>query len=314
MFEIAAKDQPVLIERLDINMGASTEPVQVYYRTGYVDYRYDDSYELIFDGDITGAGQGLATPLPPFTSPVLVTPGTPITIYVTVTNHDGANVYADVGTGSGTTYASDDNINIIEGMTSGYPWRGYALDRRWNGVVHYSLQTNSSPTESPTISLITPSPTNQPTNQPTKSPVVAVTQSPTASPVTPITSPPVVSTPNPTASPVVVRTGSPSNIIDDVGVVEAPTPAITNKPTTTDSDSTKSPTTSSTKRTGTQDPKEPTDEPSPSPTVDESYAPTKTVTNLLPNFDPSSASNRLNFMGRVCSYSFPLFVIAFFVL
>ena len=42
MFEIAAKDQPVLIERLDINMGASTEPVQVYYRTGYVDYRYDD--------------------------------------------------------------------------------------------------------------------------------------------------------------------------------------------------------------------------------------------------------------------------------
>lgn len=133
MFEIVAKDQPVLIERLDINMDAGTEPVQVYYRPGYVDYRYDDSYTLIFGGSITGAGKGLATPLPSFTSPVLVTPGTPVTFYVTVANHDGANMWYDVGVGTGTTYASDENINIIEGYSSGYPWRAYALNRRWNG-------------------------------------------------------------------------------------------------------------------------------------------------------------------------------------
>ncbi len=133
MFEIVAKDQPVLIERLDINMGAGTETVEVYYRLGHVDNQYDDSYKLIFRGDITGTGKGLVTSLPSFTSPVLVTPGTPVTFYVTIANVYGTNMWYSVGVGSGTTYASDPNIDIIEGYASGYPWRGYALDRQWNG-------------------------------------------------------------------------------------------------------------------------------------------------------------------------------------
>jgi hypothetical protein len=134
MFEIAAKDQPVLIERLDINMGEGTEPVEVYYRPGHVNYTYDDSYKLIFGGNITSAGKGLATPLPPFTSPVLVTPGTPVTFYVTIANRYGANLWYSIGVGSGTTYASDENIDIIEGYASGYPWTGQvAYDRQWNG-------------------------------------------------------------------------------------------------------------------------------------------------------------------------------------
>lgn len=133
MFEIRAKDQSVLIERFDINMDAATDPVQVYYRLGAVDYIYDDSYKLIYGGDITGNGKGVATPLPAFTSPVLVSPGSPVTFYVTVAKHDGANVWYSNGVGSGTTYASDDNINLIEGYASGYPWKAHALDRQWNG-------------------------------------------------------------------------------------------------------------------------------------------------------------------------------------
>eukprot|EP00986_Skeletonema_menzelii_P006411 scaffold2429_cov149-Skeletonema_menzelii.AAC.3 len=321
MFEIAAKDKPVLIERFDINMDAMTDSIAVYYRTGHVDYVYDDSYkQILFVGRLAGAGQGSVTSLPPFSSPVLLTPGTPLTFYVTCTTKDGANLWYDDGVGSGTTYASDDNINIIEGMASGYPWRGYALDRRWNGVVYYSLQSSSSPTESPTISLSTPNPTNQPTpsptNQPTKSPVGAVTPSPTASPDTSITSPPNVSSPNPTGSPVDVatRTQSPSNVIDDVGGVGEPTTGTTSKPTTTtESDSSsKSPTTSPTKMpSGTQTTDEPT---SSSPTVEETFFPTKTVTNLLPNFVPSSTSVRFNYMGRICLYSSPLLIIAYFIL
>lgn len=305
MFEMQAKDKPVLIERFDINMDAMDDSIAVYYRTGTVDYVYDDSYKLILLVDSqSGAGQGSVTSLPPFSSPVLLTPGTPLTFYVTCTTQDGANLWYDEGVGSGTTYASDDNINIIEGMASGYPWRGYALDRRWNGVVYYSVQssTSTSPTGSPTISLSTPPPTNQPTpsptNQPTKSPVGAVTPSPTASPV---------GTSIPTASPVDIatRTQSPSNVIDDVGVVGEPTPGITSKPTTTtESDSsTKSPTTSQTEMPTTG-----------SPTVEETFFPTKTVTNLLPNFVPSSASDRFYYMARICLYSSPLFIIAFFVL
>lgn len=313
MFEIAAKDKPVLIERFDINMDAMTDSVAVYYRTGHVDYVYDDSYkQILFVGRLAGAGKGSVTSLPAFDSPVLVVPGTPLTFYVTCTTADGANLWYDDGVGSGTTYASDDNINVIEGMASGYPWRGYALDRRWNGVVYYSLQAQD-PTQSPTISLSTPSPTNQPTRSPTNEP----TPSPTASPVTSITSPPTrsVSTPNPTASPVdASRTQSPSNVVDDVGVVGEPTPDTTNKPTTTsesESDSTKSPTTSQTKMPSGN---ETTEEPTSSPTVEETFYPTRTVTNLFPNFLPSSASGRLNYMGRICLYSSPLFIIAFFIL
>lgn len=338
MFEIAAKGQPVLIERLDINMDAATDPVQVYYRIGYVDYRYDDSYKLVYGGDITGAGKGLVTPLPSFTSPVLVTPGTPVTFYVTVANTDGANLWYDVGVGSGTTYASDDNINIIEGFASGYPWRGYALDRKWNGksnesrnviallylselelmcviffstgIVHYSIQTSSSPTASPTISLSTPNPTNQPTKSP-----VAITKSPTAFPVI---SPPTTrgNDLDPTASPVATPTGSPVRAVDDVEVDDPPTlaPTNSNKPTTSEESSdTKSPSKSPTKKP-TDKPQDGDNEPTLSPTVqEETFGPTKNVTNLLPNLDSSSAFG-FNFMGRMCSYSFPLFIIAFFVL
>ena len=130
MFEIRAKNQPVLIERFDINMDVGEYPVQVYYRPGIADYRYDDSYTLAFGSNVTGVGKGLVTPMPSLSSPVLVSPGEPMTFYVTVASSDttAANLWYSDGVGSGTTYASDDNINLIEGYASGYPWRGYAED------------------------------------------------------------------------------------------------------------------------------------------------------------------------------------------
>ena len=135
MFEIRAKTQPVVIERFDINMDVGEYPVQVYYRPGIADYVYDDSYRLAFGSNITGVGKGLVTPLPNLASSVTVFPGEPMTFYVTVASEDtsAANLWYDDGVGAGTIYASDDNINLIEGYASGYPWRAYALDRRWNG-------------------------------------------------------------------------------------------------------------------------------------------------------------------------------------
>ena len=280
MFEIMAKDKPVLIEAFHINMDAKTDNVAVYYRPGHVDYRYDESYQLIYEAtNVVGRGKGLATALPPFIPPILITPGTSYTFYVTVTTTGGGNLWYswDEGSSSGTVMASDDNINIIEGMASGYPWSGYALNRRWNGLVHYSLQLTSPPTASPTISLSTFSPTNhptpKPTSRPTKSPVVAKTPYPTDS----IPSP---------------QTGSPSGVIDDAAVVDAPTPA------------------------STQVPIDPTTEPTLSPTEEGTFPPTKAVTSLLPDLvPPSSASMKFNnYMGRICSYLFPLLIIAIFFL
>lgn len=141
MFEIRAKTQPVVIERFDINMDVGEYPVQVYYRPGIADYRYDDSYRLAFGSNITGVGKGLVTPLPNLASSVTVFPGEPMTFYVTVASEDtsAANLWYDDGVGAGTIYASDDNINLIEGYASGYPWRAFALDRRWNGKKQIAL-------------------------------------------------------------------------------------------------------------------------------------------------------------------------------
>ncbi len=380
MFEIRAKDNPVLIEAFHVHMTRKTDNVAVYYRPGHVDYRYDDSYQLIYEApSVAGAGKGLATLLPPFDPPVVVNPGTPITFYVSVTNNtsEGANLWYTEGEGSGTIMASDNNINVIEGMASGYPWKWHVMNRKWNGYVHYRLQPQptSSPTESP-ISLSTSSPTRGPSTgslpalqwkgvhgcTPTSpcdvcqgdcdededcagklkcfkrydgeytqvpgctvggsadisgadycydpgspTPTLNPTRQPSAKTPFPTDSIPSPTAMNPTASPVATHTGSPSGIIDNAGVVDAPTPTITIEPTTTESASTS---TKTRMPSWTQAPNDPTDEPSLSPTGEESFPPTKTVTSLLPDFDPSSASSMMfnNSMGRICSYLFPLFI------
>lgn len=305
MFEIRAKTQPVVIERFDINMDVGEYPVQVYYRPGIADYRYDDSYRLAFGSNITGVGKGLVTPLPNLASSVTVFPGEPMTFYVTVASEDttAANLWYDDGVGAGTIYASDDNINLIEGYASGYPWRAFALDRRWNGVVYYSLQTDF-PTQSPSISLSTPNPTNLPTKQPTKNPV-AVTNSPSSPPVGSTTPPnsdnPDSSTSSPTPAP---------SVLVDVNESTPPTTQ-TQMPTTKPTmDGSRSPTKSPTAK--------PTNKPSASPTLEEpdSFSPTKNVSNYLPDLNPtsSSATNMVHLLGRLCSYFTPLFIVAFFVL
>ena len=114
-------------------MEAGTEEFKVFYKRGKADHRYDESYEEIFSGIITGNGRGVVTPLPAFSTPVKIYPRSPVTFYISVTNHDGANVWYDRGSGTGTIYASDDYLTIAEGYASGYPWNGYALDRQWNG-------------------------------------------------------------------------------------------------------------------------------------------------------------------------------------
>ena len=337
MFEIRAKDKPVLIEAFHVRMSLKTDNVAVYYRPGHVDNRgYDnESYQLIYEApNVVGDGKDYATPLPPFNPPVVVNPGTPMTFYVSVTNNtwEGANLWYTNGEGTGTIMASDNNINVIEGTACAYPCTWPVMDKRWNGFIHYSLQPQptSFPTESPTISLSTSSPTNpptpKPTRQPTNPPTPKPTRQPTNLPTLHPTRQPSVKTPyptdsissppatNPTANPAGTQTGSPSGIINDVGAVDVPTPGITIEPTITESASTE---TKTRMPSGTKSPNDPipTDEPSLSPTGEETFPPTKTVSSLLPDFAPSCASMMFNnCMGRICSYLFPLFIIVMFFL
>lgn len=123
-----------MIERFDIHMENGTEEFKVFYRPGPADYTYDESYQEIFSGNITGNGRTVPTPLPAFSSPVQILPGSPVTFYITVANPSGANVWYKRGSGTGTVYASDNYLNITEGYAIGYPWtNSYALDRQWNG-------------------------------------------------------------------------------------------------------------------------------------------------------------------------------------
>ncbi len=337
MFEIRAKDNPVLIEAFHVHMFSKTDNVAVYYRPGQVDYRYDESYQLIYEApNVEGAGKGHATNLPPFNPPVVVNPGTPMTFYVSVTNTswEAANLYYTEGEGSGTVMASDNNINVIEGMATNYPWRGYALDVRWNGYIHYRLQPQptSSPTESPTISLSTTSsptnqpthkPTRQPTNPPTSKPTSLPTNSPSPKPTSQPTNPPTPNptrqptwgpTNSPTKSPVVARTPYPTDLNPSpttTNPTASPSATQTGSPSlgtlndagivdaptptiTIEPTATEAASTETNMPSGTQAPNDPTDEPSLSPTGEGTFPPTKTGASLLPDFVPTSASMKFN--------------------
>ena len=117
-------------------MESGTEEFKVLYRPGPADHTYDESYEEIFSGNITGNGRGIPTPLPAFSTPVIIFPSSPVTFYLGVTNPSGANLWYKRGSGTGTVYTSNDYLNITEGYAIGYPFSNsyaYAPNRRWNG-------------------------------------------------------------------------------------------------------------------------------------------------------------------------------------
>ena len=144
-------------------MDTGTDTVSVYSRPGNLVASNDGGWLLIKEFEVTGQGKGLSTSLPNFDFPVVVPAGFKQSFYI-ATNSTDVDFWYSSGTALGNAFASNDDLDILEGYAIGNAWRGYAFPRQWNGVVHYTvpgdvpntspvLQPTSSPTSSAAPSL-----------------------------------------------------------------------------------------------------------------------------------------------------------------
>jgi len=155
-FAIVTGDTSVTIDNFDIHMAEVTEDVQIWMTEGFFGWSYVwDKHSKILTETVTGLGQGVATPLPAFSPPIQILANSTVGFYVTLADADGDNMYHSDGVLENTVFASDANIGITEGMSHRHFMAQYHRPTRWNGVVHYSVPTES-PTSSPTLTF-TPS-------------------------------------------------------------------------------------------------------------------------------------------------------------
>ena len=147
IFEVVSKGQQVSITSFDVNMDTGTDTVSVYSRPGNLVASDDGNWLLIKSFEVTGQGKGLATTLPYFDFPVVVPAGFKQSFYV-ATNSTGIDFWYSPGTELGHAFASNDDLDILEGYAIGNAWKGFAFPRQWNGAVHYSVGANV-PTASP---------------------------------------------------------------------------------------------------------------------------------------------------------------------
>lgn len=121
------------IERIDVYMQDITVPFQVWYRPGVQDPVYHESYQNAIDVDVTGRETSILTPLPPFETPIVLPANTNHTFYITAGRNGVDALYYDSGSELGKIYASDGNIDILEGYAMRYAFSSPMYPTRWNG-------------------------------------------------------------------------------------------------------------------------------------------------------------------------------------
>eukprot|EP00985_Skeletonema_marinoi_P011682 scaffold5559_cov193-Skeletonema_marinoi.AAC.10 len=180
-----------------------TDTVSVYSRPGNLVASDDGNWLLIKSFEVTGQGKGLATTLPDFDFPVVVPAGFKQSFYV-ATNSTGIDFWYSPGTELGHAFASNDDLDILEGYAIGNAWKGFAVPRQWNGAVHYSVGANV-PTASPIFESTSAAPSLKPSSYPSLLPTIdATTHSPTKHPSKQPT--PQPTQPQPTMSPAPTQT------------------------------------------------------------------------------------------------------------
>ena len=138
MFDIVAIND-VTINSFDVNLDTGiTDDVEVYYKSGtWVGFEEDAaSWTLLGTANVTSAGDGLPTPLN-LSLGQAIAAGDTGAFYVTTTS--GGMNYTD-GTATGAVFASDDNIEFLEGAGKSYPFGASTFDPRvFNGNIIYDV-------------------------------------------------------------------------------------------------------------------------------------------------------------------------------
>ena len=189
-FSIITGSTAVSIERLDIHMAAVTEHVEVWTKDGYPNWWNDNTWTKIWEGTIVGQGQGVATPLPAFSSPIELRANSVLGVYALVDNYSMNEMYHSTGVlGQNEVFLSDDYISIAEGISAWHMHANFQQPTRWNGVVYYSI-AGPVPSMSPTLSAV---PSYLPSVEPSSNP--SLSSQPSVSPsLTPSSIPSLVPT------------------------------------------------------------------------------------------------------------------------
>ena len=123
-------------------MDAGETTIEIYSRPGViVTNNYDNGWFLLQSVQVTGQGKGSTTALPDFTIPVNIPAFAKQSFYVT--SADEKDVWYGLGQQLGQAYASDDNLDVLEGYALGYGFKGASSPRRWNGKWMLILTSDS---------------------------------------------------------------------------------------------------------------------------------------------------------------------------
>lgn len=149
IFEVVSKGQQVSITSFDVNMDTGTDEISVFSRPGNLVAADDGGWLLIKSFQVAGQGKGSVTTLPDFDFPVVIPAGMKQSFYI-ATNSTDIDFWYSSGTELGQVFASNDDLEVLEGYAIGNAWKGFAFPRQWNGVIHYSV-TGLVPTASPVL-------------------------------------------------------------------------------------------------------------------------------------------------------------------
>ena len=138
MFDIVAINE-VTINSFDVNLDTGiTDDIEVYYKSGsWEGFEEDPSaWTLLATANVTSAGDGVPTPLN-LTLGQTIAAGETGAFYVTTTA--GGINYTN-GSANGTVFASDANIEFLEGSGKSYPFGSSTFDARvFNGNIIYEV-------------------------------------------------------------------------------------------------------------------------------------------------------------------------------
>ena len=138
MFDIVAINE-VTINSFDVNLDTGiTDDIEVYYKSGTWQGFEEDAaaWTLLGTANVTSAGDGLPTPLN-LNLGQSIAAGETGAFYVTTTS--GGMNYTD-GTTTGDVFASDANIEFLEGAGKSYPFGGSTFSPRvFNGNIIYDV-------------------------------------------------------------------------------------------------------------------------------------------------------------------------------
>jgi hypothetical protein len=132
LFTLEAKSKQVSIQGFAINVDAGPTTIEIYSRSGViVTKNLDGGWNLMHTAQVTGQGKGNITSLPDFAAPIVIPAYAKRSFYVTATNNN--DVWYNIGQQVEQVYATDENLNVLEGYALGYGFVGATGPRRWNG-------------------------------------------------------------------------------------------------------------------------------------------------------------------------------------